>query len=404
MEHRMTDEEIRRVEREAKLVQYHADRAAESLADFNNLCVKLCARPEKFLKYIQLTFPQSFDGGTAMGSQPDSNQYSLARLFRSAMPGETEQATFEHETSRQLVNRLKHNTSQRAFAQLDPQGDLVPFAEIFRRDITAGNAPSLVSVETLPDVWSVGLVGPSRVLDAAGALTIFTTAGSLHLGSGISGPAPEAVTEGTAPTEGTATVGRILATPREVVTYLDVSRKLLKAQGVESYIRALVQNGIEAKVEALVFSGAGGDEPTGIVNVNSVGTFSGVDFAGTVITDAMGDLAEAGANPQRASWILGTTPFVVLSNRDADAALGNKLLRDDKLASRQAFCSPNVGVATAIFGEWARLVVVVFGGGVDIIVNPYKLDKEGLVRITCRMFVDVAVLEPTAFTYCTDFS
>ena len=60
------------------------------------------------------------------------------------------------------------------------------------------------------------------------------------------------------------------------------------------------------------------------------------------------------------------------------------------------------GVCSAIlFGNWDDLIVAMWGG-LDITVNPYIKDTEGLVRITANAFYDTAIRRAESFAAMKD--
>ena len=54
-----------------------------------------------------------------------------------------------------------------------------------------------------------------------------------------------------------------------------------------------------------------------------------------------------------------------------------------------------------IFGNWQELMIGQWGG-IQLIVNPYSLDKSGQVRITVNSFWDVALRHPASFAAIKD--
>jgi hypothetical protein len=54
------------------------------------------------------------------------------------------------------------------------------------------------------------------------------------------------------------------------------------------------------------------------------------------------------------------------------------------------------------FGDWSQIMVALFGGGVEIIVDPYSLATQGQVRITANLFADVGVRVAASFATMED--
>jgi len=58
--------------------------------------------------------------------------------------------------------------------------------------------------------------------------------------------------------------------------------------------------------------------------------------------------------------------------------------------------------SAVVFGNFSDLVLAQWGNALDIIVNPYSRDTEGIVRITASTFVDAGVRRPASFAAMLD--
>ena len=56
-----------------------------------------------------------------------------------------------------------------------------------------------------------------------------------------------------------------------------------------------------------------------------------------------------------------------------------------------------VGNDNIYFGDWDKLVLGIFGQGLETIINPYSYAKQGLVEIVASICIDSAVIQPEAF-------
>jgi hypothetical protein len=57
--------------------------------------------------------------------------------------------------------------------------------------------------------------------------------------------------------------------------------------------------------------------------------------------------------------------------------------------------------SAVLFGDFSKLVIGQWGF-MDLSVDDKSRKKEGYIEITANVYLDVAVLEPTAFTVCKD--
>ena len=49
------------------------------------------------------------------------------------------------------------------------------------------------------------------------------------------------------------------------------------------------------------------------------------------------------------------------------------------------------------FGSWDKLILGVFGQGLEILVNPYKYSTEGNIEVVASMCIDAVVEQTDAF-------
>jgi HK97 family phage major capsid protein len=56
-------------------------------------------------------------------------------------------------------------------------------------------------------------------------------------------------------------------------------------------------------------------------------------------------------------------------------------------------------VSLLIFGAWSSLAIGMWGAGYELVVDPYRLKKQGMIEVTAFLLTDVAVRQPVAFIY-----
>ena len=59
-------------------------------------------------------------------------------------------------------------------------------------------------------------------------------------------------------------------------------------------------------------------------------------------------------------------------------------------------------LSAIIFGNFSDLIVGSWGPGIELLVNPYSKDKEGVIRIVGFSFVDVGIRHPESFCRVVD--
>ena len=73
------------------------------------------------------------------------------------------------------------------------------------------------------------------------------------------------------------------------------------------------------------------------------------------------------------------------------------LCEDNKVNGYQVNVSGCVGNDNIYFGDWSKLLLGIWNGGLEVTVNPYSFLKEGDVEIVASICVDAAVLQGDAF-------
>jgi HK97 family phage major capsid protein len=300
-----------------------------------------------------------------------------------------------------------------------------------RRDLTAtGGSNGDQGGVTVPT--SVGplidLLYAKMVLRSLGAQFLTGLAGNVVLPKLTAGSAGGHKAENAAADESSPTFGSVSLNPNRFSTFVEISKQLIlqSNESVEGIVRNDLATALALGMEsgALVGTGAN-NQPTGLLH------FSGGVFA-SGITEVVGDTD--GAAPSWANIVALETAVATL-NADigslsylTNPKVRGKMKATPKVASTDSIMlwennsSPvngyraevttqvpstldkgsSTGVCSAmVFGNWSDLVVAMWGG-LDIAVNPYSKDTEGLVRITAAAFYDTAVRRGSSFAALRD--
>ena len=110
-------------------------------------------------------------------------------------------------------------------------------------------------------------------------------------------------------------------------------------------------------------------------------------FESAVGAYALNDLAFVMSPAARA--ILKGTPLV-----SSDPKF---LCEDNMINGYECRVSGCVSNDNIYFGDWSKLVLGVFGEGMDILVNPYKYSTEGMIEVTASICVDAVIEQTDAF-------
>jgi HK97 family phage major capsid protein/HK97 family phage prohead protease len=216
-------------------------------------------------------------------------------------------------------------------------------------------------------------------------------------------------------TDSDITFGQITLSPKMLQASTSFSRKLLSQASidVEGVVRAelMVRNALAIDLAAINGSGVS-NQPKGILNQSGIGSV--VTGGAPLINDNFVDLETkiAAANADEANMSTLTTPEVrgrlkkvpKLANT---AALpiwsdGNTVNGYPAAVSNQVPKTLGGGASHAvIFGDWSQLLIGDWGV-MEVIVDPYRLKKQGMIEVTTYTQMDCNVRHAQSFAAITD--
>lgn len=196
--------------------------------------------------------------------------------------------------------------------------------------------------------------------------------------------------------DGAGTFASVKLSPKRLTAFVDVSKQFLNqtSASAEEMLKNDLLNAINTKLEATILGdGAGSDnQPKGI--------FNGKAIDSTTSTFAQLTALEAGIEDAN---VLGT-PCYVMSNGSKGAframAKSTKntqlVMEAGEIDGVKCHNTSNVKKDHFIFGDFSNLVIGQWGG-LDVIVDPYTVAKEGKVRLVINAYFDAQVTRDEAF-------
>jgi HK97 family phage major capsid protein len=340
-------------------------------------------------------------------------EYSLVRALRNAVASAEGQGAFdglEREVSDEIARQLPSDYKRRG-------GFFLPLrlrAGLDSKTATAAQELKFTEpgefIELLRNSSSAVRLGARVLNDLQGPVAF-----PKQTGSGTAYWVAE--NPGSDVAESNLTTGTVSLAPKTLQSTTSYSRQLLAQSIID--VEQLVREDLAA-IHALawdraVFHGSGtANQPTGIYTasgVNAVAVDGLPDFATVVnmITAVFTDNALLG----NLGW--ATTPLMaglLMQTLIASAAgapmIWTGRIDDGMLGGYQAIASnqvaSNLGVGTdehgMIFGNW-RDVMIGTWGALEIIVDPYRLKKQGMIEVTSFEMVDIAIRHPESFAKAT---
>lgn len=296
-----------------------------------------------------------------------------------------------------------------------------------KRDMTAGtNADGGFFV---PDEVSTSIITalrPRLVTAAAGARTLGNLTGDFSIPKN-GGVSVGWASETGAATESTPTIGQVALSPKRITATTDVSRQLIKQSSadVEMMLRDDFFGAVAAGIDAAALYGGGTNEPTGVLATSGIGaayaggaTTSGANPNGAALvykdfTHLEAAVGNANGDGAEMSFIMNPTVRGAARGTETSSGSGRFIMEGpNDVAGYRAFTTTNIPnnlskgssseiLSALLFGDFRQLMIAQWGG-LDLIVNPYSKDTQGLVGMTVHQFVDVGVRRAEAFAAILD--
>jgi len=347
-------------------------------------------------------------------TKKELEKFSLRNLILSVGDRPTEKAEFERECCNATAKKL--GMTPKGFAiPFDVQmsgrdhPDFKQFFKSGRRDLvtTSSASADYLVADNLVASSFIELLRNKMVMKEAGVRQLSGLVGNVLIPRQLTAGTAVWCTEATGiNSESTQTFDQLSLVPNEVGAYTEISRKLLQqaTPGVEGLVQSDLATVLALARDAAILHGAGTAEPTGIANTSSIGSFTGAGLTWDDVVEAEGDVAGNNADVRTMSYI--TTPAVVsiLKTRPKQAGYPVFLMDNDgTMNGYRVFRTAQVTAGYMFFGDFSQVIEAEWGV-LDMLVNPYILDKEGLIRIVAYQSVDVGVRHAGAFSMASGVS
>lgn len=274
----------------------------------------------------------------------------------------------------------------------------------------------LIGDMTRPDLL-IDRLRAASALTALGVTTLDGLVGRTLIPKITGSGTVQWIGEGSEPTETEMTFGQIALSPKTAAAQIAFSRQMLinSNASIEGLVRGDIARQVAEAIDVAGINGAGGLEPTGILNeaglpTVSLGTDGGpptvdnfIDLTGTVDTanGLLGNLA----------WL--SNPAVVKTAAKLKDGEGRYLLTElpGKLLGyplvRTTSCPSTLtkgagtALSAAIFGDWSSMLLGMWSG-LDILANPYSRAGQGAVLVHAFQDVDTQVRHIASFAAHND--
>ena len=353
----------------------------------------------------------------------DVDRYSVSRVLRSLARGaERITSGIEAEMHQELCRRkLGANSVEGIGIPFDVLASPVGTRGL-TRDLSVGTfGAGGAMVQTTVSPSMIPILRNKTACIRLGATVLSGLTSNLSFPRQTSASNVTALAESATAGKSNPTLDQVILSPKRTSAVVEYSRQLVlqSSVDVENWLREDLLAQIGVKLDSFMLNGQGaGSEPLGILNTPGVGS---VVFGGTAswaqVLAFENALATANADQDMApGWV--TTPNVRKAWKSIAVALTgattvsakplwekgnfNDGTSDGIVNDYRATATNQVLNNGVIFGNWKELILGLFGSGIDLLVNPYSRDTDGMIRISANCYSDVAIRHPQSFAVSAD--
>lgn len=359
--------------------------------------------------------------------QRDLNSFSFVKFMNAQLSGGKLEG-IELEMSQEGAKEARN-------AGLPVKGMIIPQvvlnhsgARRFRNDMTATGTTTtagdqggqLIATEVMNPL---DILHSKMVLRSLGATFMGGLVGNLEVPRYVDDTTAVAEkTEVAASNEQSPKISSLSLSPKRLPVFTEVTRQLLNQSSVdvENWLRMFLMTKLALRMETQAINGDGNSNaPTGILNTTGIGAVVGGDNGAApdwadivdLETAVAVDNADIGAlafltNPKVRGKLLQTAKVASTDSKmvwdDGQFPLRGYRAEVSNIVPSTLTKGSSTSVCSAIiFGNFADLLIGQWGG-MDVLVNPYSRDTEGIVRVNVATFYDCGVARAESFAAMKD--
>lgn len=334
--------------------------------------------------------------GTPVGGNASTDFDKLARsvsvlkVMRAQMEGRSLDGV-----EREYAQEAERRSGRKA------QGAFIPMQALEQRAVDTSAAPEIVPTQHRPQDY-IGALRNRLLARRLGVRVLSGLSGNVTVPKYGSGLSLGWVGEGESVPEGTMSFGSVTLTPKHTGGKTEMSRQLIQQSSpdIEQLVRADLTALVAQQIDSALINGAGGKEPTGVLNTAGIQTAdmpSG--WAGVL---GLSELLEL-ANLDAVNWLAAPGVKTSFASTEKVAGSGSGFLLQNGTMDDKPFNVTNQMPAdTLLLGDWSQVMLGIWSE-IDILVNPYAEPaySRGGVQVRAMATADVALRYPQGFVAAT---
>ncbi len=187
--------------------------------------------------------------------------------------------------------------------------------------------------------------------------------------------------------DGAGAFTEVNLSPKRLTAYIDVTKQFLNqdSNSAEALLRADIVKALQCKLEATILGSAVGSatQPAGLLNGVVADTVA-VDYKAMVAMESKLEAENVAGNKY---FIVSPTAKADLKTTAKAANTASFLMEGNEVIGYPTLTSSAVAGKGIIFGDFSDYVIGQWGG-IEVIVDPYTVAKDGKVRLVINGYFD----------------
>ena len=326
-------------------------------------------------------------------SRSEKENYSLLRAISASASGDWSKAGLEREISETIAQRNGRSNG----------GFYLPADMAWgRRDLTAGtnNAGGFLVGTDHDGASFIDALKAAMVTTRLGARVMSNLQGNVAIPKLATGTSTYWVAEDGAPTEGQPVFASVSLTPKNLASFVQISRNLLVQSdpSVESVVQDDITKSIAVAIDAAALAGTGSsNQPTGILATTGIGSVSFASsgaptFAEVVAIESA--ISADNAMGQNMAWV--TTPALAgtLKTTTKDSGSGRFVSEDNQVMGYSVNPTSSMTANTILLGDFSQLMIAQFGA-IEVITD--RNAQTGQLTLGLHVMCDIGVRHSASF-------
>jgi HK97 family phage major capsid protein len=327
-------------------------------------------------------------------NQREKESYSLLRAISASASGDWSKAGLEKEIS-DTIGQRSGNASQGGFYMpADMQWG--------RRDLTVGtnNAGGFLVGTDHDGASFIDALRAAMVTTRLGARVMSNLQGNVAIPKLATGTSTYWVAEDGAPTEGQPVFASVSLTPKNLASFVQISRNLLVQSdpSVEAVIQDDITQAIAVAIDAAALAGSGSsNQPTGILATTGIGSVSFSSAGAPTFAEIVAiESAIAADNAMGANMAFVTTPALAgtLKTTTKDSGSGRFVSEENSIMGYSVNPTSSMTANTILLGDFSQLMIAQFGA-IEVITE--RNAQTGQLTLGLHAMVDIGVRHAESF-------